>query len=263
MVQMQSIVGDVKHNASKIVDFVDLFSDTGSEIICFPETCLTGYTTCNPIEYSIDSNNPYIGEIIKEAEKRDTIISFGLMEKTNAGPYITQMTIAPGNNVMKYRKTHLGHKEREVFKAGNEIPVMQTDKICLGIQLCWEGHIPEVSTVLRCKGAELILLPHSSGLGEQRRKEAWNRYLPARANDNGAYVAACNAIGYNGLGVHFGGGCIVLDPKGKIIAEKFDDSEGGITTELIDRLPRYNSEFKMSDISYFDSRRPELYKDAL
>lgn len=258
MVQMNSVAGNVNHNLSKIMGFIDSASSIGSDVICFPEACLTGYTSKEPWKYSIESTNMAIQEIIDVVEKKDMIVSFGFIENSDERIYITHLTV-DSNGSMVYRKTHLGSNEKGVFTAGNDIPVMYTDNVNIGVHLCWEGHIPEISTVLRSKGAELAIIPHSSGIGATRRKETWERFLPARADDNGMYVAACNAIGYNGIDAVFGGGCIVIDPKGRTIGEYFGDDEHMLTCRLAPDLPRHEKEQNMSSISYFDRRRQELY----
>ena len=86
--------------------------------------------------------------------------------------------------------------------------------------------------------------------------------LPARACDNGLYVAACSAVGDNGKGNVFGGGMMVLDPKGNIISEYYGTDEHSITVDIGGKLPRDGPE-TMSNISYFDRRRPELYRSDL
>ncbi|UAL07688.1 MAG: hypothetical protein KRP56_07785 [Candidatus Methanogranum gryphiswaldense] len=259
MVQMNSVVGQTDVNSSKIVESICEAASLGSDIVCFPEACLTGYTTKGPDRHSLKINDPYVQRISRSSSENGIIVVFGFMENLDSGLYLTQMTVTPTGDTMVYRKTHLGNNERDVFSAGDKIPVISLEKVCLGVHLCWEGHIPDISTVLRAKGAELVLLPHCSGIGGERRKETWGRFLPARANDNGMYVAACNAVGHNGIDAIFGGGCTVMDPKGRVMAEYFGDDEHMLTCCLEGVLPRNGQDNDMLNISYFDRRRPELY----
>jgi len=258
MVQMNSVVDEKERNLSRMVSLIDEAVRSGSDILCFPEACLTGYTSKNPDRFAVRIDDEAIRTICDLSSKNDIGISFGFMESSVCGTYITQATVgAKGMTV--YRKTHLGSNEKDVFKSGSEFPVMDICDVNVGVHLCWEGHIPDISTVLRSKGAELVLIPHSSGIGGIRRKETWERFLPARADDNGMYVAACNAIGDNGIDAVFGGGCMVIDPKGRTIGEYFGDDEHMLTCRLETDLPRYYREQNMSSISYFDRRRQELY----
>ncbi|MBS4024924.1 MAG: hypothetical protein KGZ96_04525 [Clostridia bacterium] len=70
-------------------------------------------------------------------------------EKNHQGkPFITHMVFFPDGKIDKYQKTHLGHSEKEYFAPGNELPMFQTEKIKFGIQICWELHFPEITTIV-------------------------------------------------------------------------------------------------------------------
>ena len=87
------------------------------------------------------------------------------------------------------------------------------------------------------------------------------RCLPARAYDNTVYVGACNASGDNGLGTSFGGGSMILDPRGSVMAEDFSGSgmvTADLTSEPLDRIRAEGYE-SMRDLYFLDKRRPELY----
>ena len=72
-------------------------------------------------------------------------------------------------------------------------------------------------------------------------------------------VVHCSAVGDNGEGAVFGGGLIALDPKGMVLDEYYGDEEKSITVDIGGKLPRDGPE-TMANISYFDRKRPELYK---
>ena len=61
--------------------------------------------------------------------------------------------------------------------------------LTFGLELCYESHFPEISTVLCLKGAEILFMPHASPRGEPDEKmKSWLRHLPSRAFDNGVFV---------------------------------------------------------------------------
>jgi predicted amidohydrolase len=256
VVQTRPEIGNAEKNLAHLLEFVDMACAERTDVICFPEACLTGYSTQYADRHAIAVNDPAVLELIKLAKCRNITIVFGLMERTDKGMFVTQIAAAP-ENTMLYRKTHLGHVETDIFVPGNELPVIRTAKACIGIQLCWESHIPDIATAMRTKGMELLLIPHSCGLGGRRRIESWDRFLAARADDNGIFVAACNAI--TGTERTFGGGTVAYGPKGNKLAEYCGDDEHMTVVELDGNLPRNSSDDNMSSISYFDRRRPELY----
>ncbi len=52
---------------------------------------------------------------------------------------------------------------------------------------------------------------------------------------------------------------IALDTKGNVIDEYYGTDDHSLTVDIGGKLPRDGPE-TMSNISYFDRRRPELYK---
>ena len=257
LVQMNSRIDSPERNLERMRGFVSRCE--GSDIICFPEMCLSGYTTKGPDRIAMDPSDPLISEIHSLASEKDVAIIFGYVERTENGLMLRQ-EIADGSGVPKfYRKTHLGSTEAKVFIPGNELPVFDVKGIRLGIQLCIESHIQEVCSTLRSKGAELVLTPFSTGITGDRRRDVWRSYLPSRASDNGMFVAACSAVGDNGEGTVFGGGLIAYDPKGNVIDEYYGTEEKVMTISIGGKLPRDGPE-TMSNISYYDRRRPELYR---
>ncbi len=257
---MQSSVGDTDGNLKKMMTFIEQATEEKTDIICFPEMSLTGYSSEYDPEDILSDDDPRITLIKSISSTKNIDIIFGFMEKNDANmPYLTQLTVCPDGTSMKYRKTHLGTREDGHFTEGDSIAVLETEKTVIGIALCWEAHVPDIFTVLRKNGAELILIPHASNLGGIRRKETWLRYLPARAWDNDVYIAACNAIGNNGRGSKFGGGSIILNRKGITVFENFNEIESMDIVELDgfdhdDGLPS-----NMRNIKFFQRRRPELY----
>lgn len=255
MVQMQSIAGDPERNLFRMKEIVD---ENDSDIICFPEMCLSGYSTIDPVRIALSPDDPYIQAVHKLAKETGKAIVFGYIEKDGDVMRLRQ-EFADGSDERKfYRKSHLGTREAELFIPGNELPVFGIKGVCVGLHLCTESHVPEICTTFRKKGAELVLIPFASGISD-RRKRVWHSYLPARACDNGMYVAACSMVGDNGTGVKFGGGLIMLDPKGMVIDEYYGDDDHCISADIGGKLPRDGPE-TMMNISYFDRRRPELYR---
>ncbi len=257
MVQMNSVAGDPARNLSKMRSFVE--SNRDSDIICFPEMCLSGYSTVESERFALDPADSYVKEARELASEYGTAIVFGYIEKDNGSMHLRQEIAGKDGMIRHYRKTHLGLKESELFIAGNELPVFDVDGVKAGIQLCTESHIPDICATLRSRGAEIVLTPFANGISSDRRKSVWHSYLPARASDNGMYVAGCSAVGDNGQGSIFGGGLIALDPKGNVIDEYYGDDEHSITFSAGGKLPRDGPE-TMMNISYYDRRRPELYR---
>jgi predicted amidohydrolase len=257
LVQTNCVAGDYEGNLGRMRGHISGCGD--SDIVCFPEMCLSGYTTREPGRYALDPDSRPVEEVRRMAEEFGTSVVFGFMETADDGIYMRQEIAEGSGRIHVYRKTHLGANEAAVFSAGDELPVFDIGGVRTAIQLCIESHIQDICSTYRRKGAELVLTPFANGISGDRRKAVWQSYMPARASDNGMFVAACSATGDNGEGAVFGGGLLALDPKGKAIDEYYGTDEYSITVRIGGKLPRDGPE-TMSNISYFDRRRPELYE---
>ena len=132
--------------------------------------------------------------------------------------------------------------------------------IRFGVQLCYESHFPEISTIMALKGAEILLIPHASPRGSPAEKaESWLRHLPSRAFDNGLYVVAYNQVGGNHNGFLFPGVAIALNPSGRVM----NIYRGYEEKMIFVRLRRKElEETRNHRMKYFlPNRRPELYRE--
>jgi predicted amidohydrolase len=257
VVQMNSVVGDADGNLRRMERFI---RDNGdSDIICFPEMCLSGYTTNGPAPFALRPDDEHIVAVKKLSEDLGVAVVFGYMEIDGVSIHLRQEIVSDGETVGFYRKTHLGAAESKVFEPGCDIPVFNVKEVCVGLHLCVESHIPDISQTLRSKGAELLLIPFANGISGEKRRQVWASYMPARASDNGVFVAGCSSVGDNGAGSVLGGGLIVYDPKGNVVCEYYGMEEKSLTAAIGGKLPRDGPE-TMSNISYYDRRRPELYR---
>lgn len=257
MVQMDPVVGDIDGNLGKILSACRRADDAGSDIVCLPEMCLTGYGMPDSATHLLRDGDPVMDGILELTQDTGMCVCFGY---GSCDRTIRHAVAENGRIVGRYDKTHLGEREK-VMACGSELGVVRTSKAVIGLQLCWESHFPEISTTLAMKGADIILMPFASGLGGDRRRSSWLRYLPARAYDNTVYVGACNSFGDNGLGTVFGGGAMILDPRGSVLAEDFSGIElvtADLASEPLDRIRAEGYE-SMRDLYFLDKRRPELY----
>ncbi len=267
VVQMKSEINMIDENLKKIKHFIDKAHAEEVNIICFPELCINGYSREKAGEYSERIPGPSSLYILDLAIERKMTIIAGVSETNGTEkPFITQFTAFPDGRVQKYRKTHLGISEKKFFSAGDSFPVFNDERLKFGVQLCWEMHFPEITTVLSINGCELVFAPHASPVAGEERREIWLKYLTARAYDNSVYIAACNLVGYDGEKQDFGGGTIIIDPKGNVINECFDSQEKMITatlkSDLINKI-RTQRNKSMRNSFYLTARRPELYGDII
>jgi len=258
-VQLPNTVGDIPRALERHVAWIERAADAGAQLVCFPECSLTGYSTDLSRATTLTSDDTLLAELESCARHRGIAVGYGYLEQSEVEgkPRVAYALASPGSRFV-YRKTHLGSRECAVFSAGNELPVGDIFGVKIGVQLCWEAHIPQVTSTLRAKGAELVIMPHASGVVGDRRLDLWSRYLPARSYDNGLFVIACNAL-FEHDGEVRGGGLAVYGPDGLLVDAKAPEGEDMLIAKVGGVLPRETEDDSMRNISYFDRLRPELY----
>jgi N-carbamoylputrescine amidase len=260
---MHSKVGRIQENLDRTEALAQRASRMGVDLICFPELSITGYVLDDPLCVYEGSPGPavIVDRVVAMAKKRGLVILAGLIEESVDGrPYISHVVAGPEGLKGLYRKTHLSPQEGEKYRAGDEIPVFSHKETVFGVQLCYEAHFPEISTVMALKGAEMIFMPHASPRGTPEQKtQSWMRHLTSRAFDNALYVVACNQVGRTREGFSFPGVVLVLDASGNVRAHYGGDGEELVTAELSGAELKKIRDHRMR--YFIPCRRPELYAD--
>jgi len=257
---MRSIVGDKKGNLDRTRRLVFQAADLGAELVLFPEASLTGYTVRQSMRaWAEPVPGPLTEALAILAREAGLVIAAGLVEAGRGNNcWLTQVMVGPQGLIGTHRKTHLGLTEKDLFQPGDKLAVWEYDGVTYGVQLCYEGHFPEISLAQALQGAEVILVPHASPREDPQDKlERWLRYLPARAYDNSVFLLACNPAGDNGQGLTFAGAALILGPKGQVLAQWSGEHETIVRADLPAADLAAVRESKMG--FFLPSRRPDLY----
>jgi N-carbamoylputrescine amidase len=261
-VSMHSETGNIERNLERTASYVAEAARMGAHAICFPELSVTGYTLTNPASvYGHVIPDQIIEGIVGLAREKGLIILVGMVDLSELRkPYIAQVVAGPDGLLGSYRKTHLSPPEKGLYAAGHEVGIFSHRDVTFGIQLCYESHFPELSTLMALKGAEIIFFPHASPRSEPEEKmDSWMRHLPSRAFDNGLFVVACNQVGENKEGLSFPGVALALNPAGRVMEAYCGHREKMI---LVDLRRDVLQEIRNHRMKYFlPNRRPELYRE--
>jgi predicted amidohydrolase len=104
------------------------------------------------------------------------------------------MTYPDGRAPARYRRTHPngpwiytgGQSWEFQYVAGDDFPVFDTVHGKVGLAMCSEVYMPEVTRALALRGAELIFMP--AGVDKNRLWATWRTLIWARAIENLAIV---------------------------------------------------------------------------
>ena len=138
-----------------------------------------------------------------------------------------------------YRKMHLfdvaipgraEFRESATVAAGNAAVVARTPRGIFGLSICYDLRFPELYRHLALAGAEVLFVP--SAFTAYTGRAHWTALLRARAIENLAYVVAPAQWGRHAAGRVSFGHTSIVDPWGRVIAER--KSGTGVVLARID-----------------------------
>jgi predicted amidohydrolase len=177
-------------NVADAIRQIERAAADGADFVCFPES----YPGPWRMPAAYDPTAP----IAEAAAKHGVHVVYGSLEpidvKAATAYNLTCMAFPDGRPPARYRRTHphgpwiyTGGKSWEFqYVAGDEFPVFDTVHGKVGLAMCSEVYMPEVTRALALRGAELIFMP--SGVEKGKLWATWHTLIWARAIENLAIV---------------------------------------------------------------------------
>jgi len=185
-----------------------------TNLIVLPEMFTTGFSMAAPdlAETMSGSTLPWLAA---QAEKYQAVVTGSYIIKEGNSYFNRLIWMQPDGNYQHYDKRHLFRMagETNIYSAGQNklILTLKGWRICPLI--CYDLRFPVWS---RNRQQEYDLLLYVANWPEKRR-EAWQTLLPARAIENLSYVAGVNRVGEDGNGITYTGDSAVYDFLGQAI----------------------------------------------
>lgn len=217
-------------NLSKILEFSEVASKRGADLLLFPELCLTGYdfyvnasiSTDEKIRKSETLGGNTCKTIAEAAKNLGMYIVFGMGEREGEESdilYNSAVVCGPDGLVGSYRKIHPFAEENKCFNKGTEPFLFDTPWGPVSVGICYDTYqFPELLRYYVWKGSRLYL--NLTALIEEIPKEGsrqafLNYYGPTLEYGvlcNTVFIASANLTGFDDFN-YFGGGSAVLGPK--------------------------------------------------
>ncbi|MFX1355611.1 MAG: carbon-nitrogen hydrolase family protein [Promethearchaeota archaeon] len=266
MAQMDPILENKESNLKKMQSWIERATREESDLIVFPEMSLTGYSLRDHV-FALSESIP--GDSVKKLERiaveNNLHVIFGMPEmsdKLKGVIYNSAVLIGPQGYIGKYRKqflpTHGPFEELRYFRPGPVPEVFETSIGSIGLQICFDAFLPEVSRFLAVEGAD-ILVNISAAPAIGKAYSRWGRasfetVIPARAMENTVFFVYVNLVGIEN-NVLFCGGSEIAAPNGEQIAKAKYDAEDFLTVKLdLSKIEKTRRSF-----TFLTHIRPELY----
>lgn len=182
--------GEDERNIAEAVRAVEHAAHEGADFVCFPETY--------PGPWRMPAGYDPIPALAEAAATQSVHVVFGTIEpldhRAATAHNLIVMAYPDGRTPVRYRRTHPngpwiytgGPTWEFKYVAGNEFPVFDTAHGKVGLAMCSEVYMPEVTRSLALRGAELIFMP--AGTDKRRLWATWRTLIWARAIENLAVV---------------------------------------------------------------------------
>ncbi len=194
-------------SASDVWAMIDHTAKLGANVILVPEYALSSTWLPNGDEADdlADRLQDDLNTAASIASRYGCLIALPAVERAATGLHNTTFVIGPdGDQIGKYRKTHLTAEEVRWATPGDTYPVFETAFGRIGIMSGYDGVFPEVSRCLGVAGADIVLWPAAL-------REPFERELIAipRAEDNRVVVVLANRTD-----CPYPGGSLIIPPTG-------------------------------------------------
>ena len=230
----------------------------GTDVLITPEMFVGGYNIGpDRIAAHADESTQTIASLKSIAKTHDIALVVGLPLPVSPRPFNACVVIDnTGQEIARYHKTHLyGDVDRAQFSAGTELSgVFELAGWKVALAICYDVEFPELTRALALRGAEVILTPTAN---MEPFDSIATRLVPARAEENGLYVAYCNYIGAEGQFTYNGLSC-TSGPDG-VDHARTEKGEAMLYATL-DREVLTRARQRQT---HLHDRRPDLYGDLL
>ena len=192
--------GEDEKNVAEAVRTIARAAEEGAHFVCFPETY--------PGPWRMPVTFDPTAAMVEAAAKHKVHAVFGTIEpisvKDATAYNLICMAYPDGRPPARYRRTHPngpwiytgGTAWEFQWVAANEFPVFDTVYGKVGLAMCSEVYMPEVSRALALRGAEIIFMP--AGKDKNRLLATWRALIWARAIENLAIVVTTQNMFHHG-----------------------------------------------------------------
>lgn len=195
-----------------------LASEDGLDLIVCPELFLSGFADADQVVRRAEpSDGPSSRQAAAIARKHDVAVVYGYPEAAGGRLYNAALYLSKsGDTRVNHRKRALPTPyEENLFTTGDKPAFFTLDGgLKAALMICYEAEFPEAVRAAAVAGAELVMVP--TALGVDWRVVS-RHVMPARAFENGVFLAYANHAGHEGS-MEYIGDSVIVSPMGEDLA---------------------------------------------
>ena len=230
LVQFDPTVGPADDGTlERVCDRVRSVGDS-ADLIVFPELATTGYSILDRVDACAEPIPGLTTRAIGAAAAEENVhVLVGMaVQDGDSGGGVTNSAVwidRTGTVRARYDKYQPWGDERAAFDRGDGPLIATCEGRTFGLQICYDLNFPEVSAAFARAGVDVVI---NLSAWSVPMAGDWDRLLPARAIENGAYVLGCNRAGTEG-DLEFCGRSTAYEPDGSVIGRLGSDEDVLVT----------------------------------
>ena len=241
-------------NLRRVTDACRVAAEGGARLLVLPELWASGYDLA-----AARKESDWAREIaaVQALSSVHHLAIVGSLLRPGADPSDPPTNCAfafdRGEERSRYSKVHLFAplREHEFLNSGETLPApFDLDDARLAMAICYDLRFPELFRPASVAGVDLWCV---CAQWPKARIEQWRALLIARAIESQSFLIGVNRCGAMGETV-FGGNALVVDPRGKVLADSGDDPE-----LIFAEFDPTDARRWREDFPALGDRRPDLY----
>lgn len=223
LAQINPMLGDIKKNLLKHLEFTENAIKEKSNLIVFPELSITGYKLGDlTMEVALPSDSDFFKPLLKLSEHID--IAIGFIEKgRDKNSYNSALYLSNGGIKSIYRKlyppTHGMFDELRFVSRGKELKTFETSFGKVSMLICRDLFHPSLLFLSYAAKSDIVIALSNMPIRGLRNEkpsiqETVEKAIDTYTNFFSMFIVYVNRVGFDdGLG--FFGGSFVGTPSGK------------------------------------------------
>ena len=256
--QFSPILGRKDENVERAISSL---RGARADLLVLPELFSTGYLFGNEEETKRSAefipDGPTFVKLAHAAAREKVNLVYGIAEREGEKLFNSSVLVTPKGDFSVYRKLHLFNLEKLWFSPGDkELEVFDVGGTKVGMMICFDWIFPETARILALNGADVICHPSNLVLPHYCQNA-----MITRCVENGVFAITANRTGAEEkeeVKLSFTGRSQVVDPKGNVLAQADESSEGVWTVDIDPTIARGKKITPRNHL--LEDRRTEFYQ---
>jgi NAD+ synthase (glutamine-hydrolysing) len=218
--QVDTTVGDLDGNVSRMADWASRATGSGADVICFPELAITGYPPEDLVlrPAFVDDNLAALDDLAARTAGGCAVL-VGFVDRSDRGLHNSAALLRAGAIEARYHKVKLPNygvfDEQRTFVPGDAACVVRLESSALGLSVCEDAWMPGLPFDAYERERVPVVLNINGSPYHRHKTHERLEVCRERAQETGAWIVYVNAVGGQDELV-FDGGSMVVSPEGRL-----------------------------------------------